>query len=184
MTADDKKGMQENAAHIQQLEKEKNDLLAQVADYENHLKRLQADFENYIKRVEVERSHIFELASAKFITKFLTVVDEMEQAVAKMSDAGKEELVSGVKLLLAKMHKMLEDEGVKPIEALGMPFDPYKHECILQVEAAERVADNTVVEELQKGYEMKGVVLRYSKVKIAKPKDNPQPITSESLRGG
>ncbi|HSU72836.1 MAG TPA: nucleotide exchange factor GrpE, partial [Candidatus Binatia bacterium] len=142
------------------------------ADYLNHLKRLQADFENYIKRSDKERKEFSAYASEKLIVKLLTVLDEFEQALDAMKKGGtKDDLVKGVELLYKNFHKILADEGVQPIQSVGVPADPYLHEVILK-EKKDGTQDGIIIQELQKGYKMKDKVVRYAKVKVATTGEN------------
>ncbi len=146
-----------------------------IGDYTNHLKRLQAEFENYMKRTQKEQQNIADAAVDRLLVKLLVVVDDFQHTLLHMKNAEttKEQVINGVDMIFTKMHKFLEEEGVRPIEANGQKFDPYKHEVILS-EERDGVPENTVVEELQKGYLRKEHVIRYAKVKISKPKKTEQ----------
>lgn len=144
----------------------------EAQDYLAHLKRLQADFENFIKRTEKEKNDIIALANAKLISKLLTVLDEFDHTITAVNgNASRDDLAKGIELLHKNFHKALADEGLAPIESKGQQADPYQHEVIL-AEHKPGVADDTITEELQKGYRLKDKVLRYAKVKIAKTKTN------------
>lgn len=149
---------------------------ALIADYTNHLKRLQAEFENYCKRVEKERKDFSGFASEKLITKLLLVIDDFERALPLLKNAP-EETRKGVEMIFKNLHKILDEESVKAIKTVGEKLDPYKHEVLLQVESDKE--NDTIVEELQKGYTMNGKVIRYAKVKISKRKDSPKGETEE-----
>jgi molecular chaperone GrpE len=139
-----------------------------LEEYASHLKRLQADFENYMKRAEKDRASIQEFATERLVSKLLIALDEFERAMDAMKASGtRDDIVKGVELVFKNLHKTLEAEGVKPIDAVGKQFDPYKHEVLLQA-PKDGAPDGLILEELQKGYEMKGKVIRYSKVKVVK----------------
>jgi len=138
---------------------------AQIADYTDHLKRLQAEFENYCKRVEKERKDVTSFASEKLVVKLLLVFDDFERALQQLKDVP-EQTKKGIEMIFKNLHKMLDEERVVPILAVGQKFDPYKHEAVLQVESDQ--PEDVIVEELQKGYTMNGKVIRYAKVKISK----------------
>ncbi len=135
-----------------------------IDDYTNTLKHLQADFENYVKRIEKEKQHLTEYANHKIISKLLNVADDFEKALEVMKDKN-DEITKGIEMMHKNFHKLLHEEGVKPIHAMGNKLDPYKHEVIDIVEGKE---DDIVVGELQKGYMIKEKVLRPSKVRISK----------------
>lgn len=138
------------------------EMKAKLDEYTNHLKRLQAEFENYQKRTDKERHQVSQYASERVITKILTIVDDFDRAVESIKDEKDRE---GVSMIAKELHKLLDEEGVKPIEAVGQVLDTTRHEVMLIEEGEE---DGRVLEELQKGYTMHDKVIRYSKVKVCK----------------
>lgn len=140
-----------------------------IDEYTDRLKRLQAEFENYVKRNERERAGVADYAIDQFLTKVLVVIDEFHHALHHSQRAGKEEVIKGVEMIFSKLSKVLEEEGVRPIESKGKLFDQNYHEVML-TEVTDKAPENTVLDELQKGYMRKNRVLRYARVKIAKPK--------------
>jgi|TARA_B100002003_G_scaffold241431_1_gene263133 molecular chaperone GrpE len=138
----------------------KND---QIKELTETVQRLQADFENYKKQVEKTRLNSCKFAKADFINKILPSLDSFELAL-KNSD-NPEEFKKGIKLIFSQLFQTLEDMGLKPIKTEGK-FDPYKHEVLLTEDSDKE--DNTILEELQKGYQMEDMVIRHSKVKVAK----------------
>ena len=102
-------------------------------DYLTRLKYMQADFENIKKRFERETEQIRSYCSERIVTQLLDVVDELELAikVAKSADAPQKTLIEGVEMTLKKLRKVLEQEGVSPIECtVGKVFDPCRHDAI------------------------------------------------------
>jgi len=81
-----------------------------------------------------------------------------------------ENLIEGVQMVERKLMKVLEMEGVQPIEAVGLKFDPFRHEAIMEVETLN-FEDGHVAEEIRQGYTYKDKVLRASVVKVAKAPD-------------
>ena len=136
-------------------------LKAQLDDYTDQLKRLQAEFENYQKRIAKEQKEFACFANEKLIAELLTIMDDFEKALQNVKD-------KGIKMIYDKLSKLLSDYGVKPIKAKGEKLDTFKHEVLCTEEAEGD--ENVVVEEIQKGYEMNGKVIRYAKVKITKAK--------------
>ena len=125
--------------------------------------RLQADFENYKKRVEKQSLDIKKYIKAEFVTKILPILDSFELALKNNKD--KEEFKKGVELIYSQLFQTLEDMGVRPIKT-NEKFDPYKHEVLLTEKSDKD--DGTILEELQKGYILEDIVIRHSKVKVAK----------------
>ena len=165
MDKKDTKNGKEEPSEIEQLKAELAKNQAVIADYTEHLKRLQAEFENYCKRVEKERKEYAGMASEKLIVKLLLIIDDFERALVTLKGVP-EEARKGIEMIFKNFHKILDEERVEPIKAVGQKFDPYKHEVLMQAESDK--PDDIVLEELQKGYTMNGKVIRYAKVKISK----------------
>ncbi|MBU1704614.1 MAG: nucleotide exchange factor GrpE, partial [Nanoarchaeota archaeon] len=125
---------------------------------------LQAEFENYKKRVEREREDFIKYSKAKIIDEILPVLDSFEIALKNTSD--KDKFIKGVEMIYAQLFSILEKEGLKPIKALGEKLDPYKHDVLMK--ASSDKPEDTILEELQKGYMLGEKVLRHTKVKVAK----------------
>ena len=140
-------------------------------DYLTRLKYMQADFENIKKRFERDTEQIRSYCSERIVTQLLDVVDELELAikVAKSADTPQATLIEGVEMTLKKLRKVLEQEGVSPIECtVGKVFDPSRHDAIA-AETRDDVAECTVLEEIRKGYLLRDKVLRPTIVRVAKP---------------
>jgi molecular chaperone GrpE len=137
-------------------------------DYLTRLKYLQADFENYKKRSDREAEQIKSYCNERLLIQLLDIVDELELAVKNGEISNSTEtLLEGVEMTLKKLRKVLEQEGVFPIEnPEGKAFDPSRHYAIATVESDD-VTESTVVEELRKGYMMRGKVIRPTIVKVA-----------------
>jgi len=130
--------------------------------------RVLADFQNYRRRSEEQRQEIASRAVQNFVAELLPVLDNFERALAASKETqSSDSLVAGVEMILRQLRELLERHGVAPIEAIGHPFDPNLHDAVMRVEASD-VEDNTVVEELQRGYMMDGRVIRPAMVKVAK----------------
>ncbi|MFY9402660.1 MAG: nucleotide exchange factor GrpE [Candidatus Omnitrophota bacterium] len=131
--------------------------------------RLQADYENARKRIEKERLEFIKFANEGIILELLNILDDLERTVS-LAEAQKQDpkaFLKGVEMILAHLHEMLKDYGVKPLEAKGKLFDPRCHEVLMQVEDKE-LPEHTVIEELQKGYILNDRVIRTVKVKVSK----------------
>jgi molecular chaperone GrpE len=139
----------------------------QAADYLEHLRRLQADFDNYRKRVLKEQTRAVEMASEPFVRRLLEVLDEFQLALmAAEQRPDFDKFLRGIELVYAKMQDVLRSEGVERIEADGKPFDPEKHEALIQT--GEGDGDPVVSDVLRQGYTMRGRVLRPAGVKVAR----------------
>jgi molecular chaperone GrpE len=136
-----------------------------ISELTETLQRLQADFENYKKRVEKQTTDLKKFAQAEVVARLLPTLDSFEMALKNTNN--KEEFIKGVELIFSQLFQTLEDLGMKKIES-NCKFDPYKHEVLLTQDSDKD--DGCILEELQKGYSFKDLVIRHSKVKIAKKK--------------
>ena len=140
---------------------------AQIDDLNDRLRRSLAEFDNYRKRTDAEKAARFDMGKRNVIEQILPVVDNFERGLATLSEEQKEDpFVDGMDKTYRHLMSALEGLGVKPIEAVGQPFNPDFHNAVMHVEDEEQPA-NIVVEEFQKGYTMNGTVVRYSMVKVA-----------------
>ena len=121
--------------------------------------------ENYRKRTTMEKADLILNGAKDTIKAILPVVDDLERALAHMSDddASKE----GVQLIYNKLMKTLEQKGLKPIEAKDQKFDENLHEAVTQFPAPEESQKGMVVDVVEKGYYLNDKVLRYAKVVVA-----------------
>jgi molecular chaperone GrpE len=139
---------------------------ARVAEYLDDLKRLKAEFENYRKRVLREQTRAVELAAEPMMAKLLEVLDEFELAlIAAERQPDLDRFLHGVELVYAKLTDILRSEGLERIEAEGKPFDPERHEALLQSEG-QHDGEPYVADVLRNGYTLKGRVIRPAGVKV------------------
>lgn len=134
-----------------------------IDELKDLLQRTQANFENYRKQTEKRVEEMQELAGKQLIVELLPIVDNFELALQHAE--GDRPFVKGIKLIYAQLLGFLENAGVQLIEAKQQRFDPKLHEALLKVES--ELPENTVLEELQKGYTLHGRVLRPARVKIS-----------------
>lgn len=139
----------------------------QIEELNDRLKRQMAEFENFRKRSEKEKTQMFDMGAKTVVEKILPVVDNFERGLAAVPEDKKDDaFVDGMDKIYKQMMTMLEEAGVKPIEAVGQEFDPNFHNAVMHVED-EELGDNVVAEELQKGYMYRDTVVRHSMVKVA-----------------
>jgi len=138
-------------------------------DYLTRLTYLQADFENMKKRFDREVEQTKSYCNERIIIQLLEVVDELELAVknGEISSQSTENLLEGVEMTLKKLRKVLGQEGVTEIaNPEGKVFDPTKHNAVATVESDD-AEDGIVLEQIRKGYIMRGKVIRPTIVKVA-----------------
>ena len=131
-----------------------------------HWQRTAADFSNYKRRTDEERAAMGLLANGVLLGRLLAVIDDFDRALESVPEDIHEGWLDGIRLVERKLQALLEAEGVKPIEAIGQPFDPNLHEAVVHEETAE-YPDNTVIGEVQRGYLLHERVLRPSLVRVA-----------------
>ncbi len=137
-------------------------------EYLARWQRAQADFINYKRRTEAERQEFNSFASANFARAVLPVLDDLERALDHVPpEHADSDWVQGVRLVERKFKTVLEGQGVKPVLALGMEFDPNYHEALRQEEGEEGI----VIGEIQKGYMLNDKLLRPAKVVVGKGKE-------------
>jgi molecular chaperone GrpE len=156
----------EDPSALSEEERPHDEAEGKAAEYLEDLRRLKAEFENYRKRVGKEQTRAIDLAAAPIMAKLLEVLDEFELALmAADRSPDFERFVRGVEMVYAKLTDVLRSEGLEPIEADGKPFDPARHEALLQ---ADGEGDPYVADVLRPGYTLKGRVLRPAGVKVAR----------------
>lgn len=145
---------------------------AENAELKDRLARRQADFENYRKRVDRERTETYNRVVADIATKLLPVVDNLKRALESESSVESSEsdefrhFLSGVDLIYKQLNGVLEALGVKPIPAVGEPFNPHIHEAVV-TEATDDFEPDTVMQEIVAGYRLGDKLIRPALVKVA-----------------
>lgn len=138
-----------------------------IQELTDKLLRTMAEFDNYRKRTEKEKSQMFDLGVKSVIEKLLPVVDNFERGLSAINEADKDSaLAQGYNMIYKQLMTMLENMGVKPIEAVGKEFDPNYHNAVMHSED-ENLGENIVAEEFQKGYMYNDMVVRHSMVRVA-----------------
>ena len=127
---------------------------ALIEELQDKVKRQMAEFDNFRKRTEKEKSSMFEMGN--FERGFNSISEEERETP----------FAKGMDMVYKQTMKMLEDSDVKPIEALGMEFNPELHNAVMHVED-DSVGEGIIVEEFEKGYTYRETVIRHSMVKVA-----------------
>lgn len=142
------------------------------ADLNERYLRLHAEFDNYKKRMAKDREELRKFANEGIIMELLSVIDHLEMAVQHARGDALANVVKGVEITLKEFERVLENNGVRRIEAQGQEFDPNVHHAMTQVPTAEAKA-NTVMEEFRKGYQLHDKVIRPSLVAVAAAPPEP-----------
>ena len=148
--------------------KKDNELIEKNKFLENELLKSKAEFINYRKRLEEEQSRLLKYCNEDLIKELLPVLDNFERAI-KMDDQNLEDEVSkflsGFKMIYCNLVNILKQNGVVEIDGNNKPFDPVYHEAILTEKCD--LEEGMVIEVLQKGYILKGKVIRPAMVKVS-----------------
>ena len=136
------------------------------AELNDRLIRRLAEFDNYKKRTDLEKSEIFKYAAESFIIKVLAVHEDLQRSLSHIEDENKDALRDGLKLVADKFTQILDEQGVKKIDALGKEFDHDYHEALLQ-QPSKEFPPNRVINEVESGYMYKDKVLKHAKVIVS-----------------
>lgn len=164
---DGKDGQKSGKSFFRKDKKEKKDKKdLKIDELNDRLIRNMAEFDNFRKRSEKEKSQMFEIGARDIIEKILPVIDNFERGLGAISEEERESaFAQGFEKIYKQMFTALSDAGLKPIEAVGKPFDPNFHNAVMHAEDPEQ-GENLVAEEFQKGYIYRDVVIRHSMVKV------------------
>ena len=147
---------------IENLKRERDDLF-------DRLLRKQAEFENFRKRIEREKSEFMQFASADLMKELLNALDSFDLALRNAAkDGGKsgESTLRGFELISKQIQDTLTRFGLKPLEAKGKKFDPNFHQAV-STKPTNDVEENTVIDEMRKGYTLNGRLLRPAMVSVS-----------------
>lgn len=149
---------------VAQLEKDLEEARKKADQYLNQLRYSKADLQNIQKQNQKRIQDIIERANGQLLEQLLPILDEL--SILANTETNKEKLQEGISMVNKKMEKVMISHGIEFINAEGEPFDPFKHEAIMQVET-EDYPEGFVVEEIRGGYMFNDRVLRPSVVKVA-----------------
>ena len=141
----------------------------EVQEWKNSYTRKLAEFQNFTKRKETEVSEMKKYASEGIIVKLLDNIDNLERAEnASAETKNFDALVEGVNMILRNLKYMLSEEGVEEVEAdEGVQFNPYEHQAMM-TEEKDDLDNDVIVQVFQKGYKLKGKVIRPAMVTVNK----------------
>jgi len=185
---DSREKVEEDQDAVQELQKKLQEAVAQrmesdkkATEYLDRLKRLQADMENIQKIARRQIETVTSQASERLVLKLLPTLDALRQAV-KMANSNnalpQDEVAVGLRMLQDQLAEVLETEGLEEIPAVGKSLDPALHEVVSYVETNDK-PENTVLEEVRKGYKLNGKVIRPSLVVVSKKPKSTDSTESE-----
>jgi molecular chaperone GrpE len=154
---------------VEEFERELAEARRQADENHDRYLRAVAELENVRKRLEKTYQERVVQVRRELLRRFLEVADNLERALKAAQEGG--DIVEGVQLTYHQLQRLITQQGVEPIEAIGQPFDPLKHEAI-SIVSVDGVEDETIVAEEQRGYTHQGELLRPSRVYVAKKIEN------------
>lgn len=140
-----------------------------LEEWKSSYTRKLAEFQNFTKRKENEVAEMKKYASEGIITKLLDNIDNLERAEQASAETKNfDALVEGVNMILRNLRNLLTEEGVEELEAAeGVKFNPYEHQAMM-TENVEDLDNDVIVKVFQKGYKLKGKVIRPAMVTVNK----------------
>ena len=146
-------------------EEKVQELGEKLAEVNDKYLRIYSEYENYRKRTNAEKADLILNGGKDVIKAILPVLDDLERALSTMGEDDSHR--QGVQLILNKLQQILQQKGLKAIDAKGAKFDENLHEAVTQFPAAEESQKGTVIDVVEKGYFLNDKVLRYAKVVVA-----------------
>ena len=143
------------------------DLSEEIDHYKSIAQRAQADLVNYRSRASQEIEEAKRAVQFGVISRFISIVDDLERAVENAPEEAQIEWREGVELVLRNLEKALELEGVSQIDSLGKSFDPREHEALLYEENSD-TEDGLILNVIQQGYRLNERIIRPARVIVSK----------------
>lgn len=164
---------EQEAIDIKKLTQNLEEQAVQCEQLKDQLLRVRADFDNYRKRMIKEMNQVRQTASVNLIRALLPAMDNLERALAHAS--AEEGFVEGVGMVYKQLQEILANEGLDPVPALHEPFDPNVHDA-LATAPSQDVESGRIVEEFERGYRIRDMVLRPAKVIVSSgsPENNTE----------
>lgn len=155
---------EEKEPDVETLKKKIASLEAEARDREDKMLRLRADFENYRRRSTKEQAELGDTVTQALIKDLLPIIDNFDRAMSAEQKDG-DAFKKGVEMIYTQLGEILKKDGLEVIETEGKKFDPQFHQAVMRVENPD-LPDDTIAQELQKGYMVKGRVIRPSMVQV------------------
>ena len=158
---------------LEELEKQLAQARQEAAEFKDKFLRERADMDNFRKRQERNAQDRVQREKKGVILKILSVMDNVERALVYQETMDRQALQQTLRMLMWQMNEFLKGEGLTPIPTVGEKLNPYEHEAIELVENSDQPED-TIVEEVLKGYKIGNETLRAARVKVSAGNSTPQ----------
>ena len=147
----------------------KSELVEQSAELEQKSDknvRLLAEFDNYKRRTQEERTKLFKYAGEELAKAILPILDDLHRTLESDGKGKARSILEGIELIVAKLDKTLEEQGIVPFDSVGQDFDADLHEALMSEKSDK--GDNVILKEFEKGYKYDDKILRHAKVVVSK----------------
>lgn len=179
----DASSLREGAGSLEEAQRKLDSVTEELEGMRDKYLRLAAEFENYKRRTQRDQSDAIRFANEGLLKELLPIVDNLERAIRSAKDTPTlDGVAQGVELTFKQFMETLGKFGVRPVASVGEPFDPSRHQAVSRTESA--APENTVVEELQRGYLLHDRVLRAAMVSIAAPETSDESNDSDYGENG
>lgn len=149
------------------IENKEKELKEQINELNDKYLRLFAEFDNFRKRALKEKIELGKFAGEEIILSLLPVIDDFDRAVKSFENTTNlDSMREGISLISNKMKSILGSKGLQAIESIGKEFCTDFHEAITNIPAPDESKKGKVVDEIEKGYQLNGKVIRFSKVVV------------------
>ncbi len=128
--------------------------------------RLLAEFDNYKRRTQDEKSKLLKFAGEGLAKAILPILDDLHRTLESDGKGKARSILEGIELIVAKLDKTLEDQGITPFDSIGQDFDPELHEALMSEKSKK--GENVILREFEKGYTYNDKILRHAKVVVSK----------------
>ena len=139
---------------------------AELENMKDRFLRLNAEFDNYKRRTLKERMDLLKTANADLMIVLLPVLDDFERAISALGADKNNPALEGVNLIHNKLKGILEQQGLKTMDAIGKPFNVDLHDALTQMPATNNNQKDTVMDVMEKGYFLNDKVIRHAKVVV------------------
>jgi len=142
-------------------------LTADLAELQDKYLRMYSEFENFRRRTAKEKLEMIDFAAERVILDLLPVIDDFERAQQSMSaSTDLKGVIEGINLIFIKLNKILTEKGLEEIKCIGKEFDPELHDAITKIPAPNKKMKGKIIDQISKGFLLKGKVIRHSKVVV------------------
>jgi molecular chaperone GrpE len=158
---------------LKELEKQLSQARQETSEFKDKFLRERADMDNFRKRQERNAQERVQREKKVLILNMLGVMDNVERALTYQETMDRQALQQTLRMLMWQMNEVMKGEGLTPITTVGEKLNPYEHEAIELVENSDQPED-TIVEEVLKGYKIGNETLRAARVKVSAGNSAPQ----------